>query len=645
MCGIAGMFHRDGRPIDRESLVRMARAVAHRGPDSEGFYVDDGVPSVGLAARRLAVIDVDNGDQPMSTEDGRLTIVYNGEVFNADDLRRGLEGLGHRFRSRCDTEVVLRGYAQWGPEVVTHLNGMWAFAVWDRPTRRLFVSRDRLGVKPLVYADTPNGFVFASEIKALLVSGLVGRELDLTALPHYLSSFVVPEPYSFFRSVRRLPAGHSLLVTPTGAREIRYWDCGFEEEDDRGLRVYQREVHELLEDAVGRQLVSDVPLGVFLSSGLDSGMVAALAARKTSEPLRTFTLAFEGSPADERAGARRLAASIGARHREAVVTAREAAASLPDLLAAHDEPSQSLIQGYFVSRLARCEVTVALSGLGGDELFSSYPTHRVVDFLARLDELPSAIRLGLLALARTVGGERGRRLARLAGMPPDARVTRWLLHQTDAPTREALLADDVRHAVDLGGPARHLEEHYARTSARHPLNRLLYVYLKTYLPDELLRALDSMSMAQSLEARVPLLDHRLVEYAMRMPARHKMSLLGGRRLLSRVARQTLPAGSMVSRKRGFSVPLAIWLRGELTETLRDALCGPAVERRGVFDSRTVGHLLDSCLRGDARSIQPVMMLFAFELWARRVLDSPASVPEEGMPEIRSAAPDLSGGSK
>jgi asparagine synthase (glutamine-hydrolysing) len=641
MCGIAGILHRDGRPIGRESLVRMARAIAHRGPDSEGVHVYDGCPSVGLAARRLAIIDVENGGQPMSTEDGRFAVVYNGEIFNADDVRRRLEGLGHGFRSRCDTEVVLRGYVQWGPEVVAHLNGIWAFAVWDRRTRGLFVSRDRLGVKPLVYADTSNGFVFASEIKALLASMLVGRDLDLTALPHYLSSFVVPEPYSFFRSVRRLSAGHSLLVTPTGTREMRYWDCGFEEEDDRGFRVYQRGVHELLEDAVRRQLVSDVPLGVFLSSGLDSGMVAALAAREMGEPMRTFTLGFEGSPADERAGARRLAASIGARHREAVVTARDAAASLPDLLAAHDEPSQSLIQAYFVSRLARPEVTVALSGLGGDELFSSYPTHRVVDVLARLDELPSAIRRGLLALARAVGGERGRRLASLAEMPPDARVTHRLLHQTGAPTREALLTHDVRNAVDLGGPARHLEEHYARTSARHPLNRLLYVYLKTYLPDELLRALDSMSMAHSLEARVPLLDHRLVEYAMRMPARYKMSLLGGKRLLSRVAREILPASSMVSRKRGFSLPLAIWLRGELTETLRDTLCRPALERRGVFDARTVGRLLDSCLRGDARSIQPVMMLFAFELWARRCLDAPAIVSEVKVPELRDLSPDLS----
>jgi asparagine synthase (glutamine-hydrolysing) len=641
MCGIAGIFYRDGRPIGRESLIRMARAIAHRGPDSEGMHVDDGCPSVGLAARRLAIIDVENGGQPMATEDERFTIVYNGEMFNADDVRRGLEGLGHRFRSRCDTEVVLRGYAQWGPEVVTHLNGMWAFAVWDRRTRGLFVSRDRLGVKPLVYADTPQGFAFASEIKALLASGLVGRNLDLTALPHYLSSFVVPEPYSFFRGVRRLPAGHNVLVNAGGAREHRYWDCGFEEEQDRGLDIYQSEVRELLADAVRRQLVSDVPLGVFLSAGVDSGVVAAVAGRAAGR-LRTFTLGFEGSLADERQEARRLAVAIGAQHTEDVVTAREAASRLPDLLAAHDEPSQSLIQAYFVSRLAKREVTVALSGLGGDELFSSYPTHRVVDLLARLDEIPLALRRGILALAGKVGGKRARRLVALAEMRPDDRVSRWLLHQTDAATRELLISPDVRRAVDLGAPARHLEEHYTRTQARHPLNRLLYVYLKTYLPDELLRTLDSMSMAHSLEARVPLLDHRLVEYAMRMPARYKMSLTSGKVLLRRVAAEILPARSVAYRKRGFSPPIGTWLRRELSEVLRDTLCRPAVERRGVFDSDAVARLLESCLSGDTRSIQPVMMLFAFEMWAHRMFDSTAvSRDTAATPELRGVSPDLS----
>ena len=641
MCGIAGIFHRDDQPVDRDGLLRMARAIAHRGPDGEGVYVDNGSPSAGLVARRLAVIDVAHGVQPMSTEDEAFTIVYNGEIYNAAEVRRDLEAHGHRFRSGCDTEVVLRGYAQWGSDVLSRFNGMWAFAVWDRRSRSLFLSRDRLGIKPLVYAETPQGFVFASEIKALLVSGLVGRDLDLTALPHYLSSFVVPEPYSFFRSVRRLPAGCFVVVNARGVRESRYWDCGFEEEDDRGCDHYQLGVRELLEDSVRRQLVSDVPLGVFLSSGLDSGLVVAVASRVLKEPLRTFTLGFEGSSADERPGARRMAMALGARHTEDLLTAQEAAARLPDLLAAHDEPSQSLIQGYFVSRLAKREVTVALSGLGGDELFSSYPTHRVVDFLARLDRLPAVLRGAVLRLGRVVGDGRGQRLAALAEMRPDDRVARWLLHQTDAPIRQALISADVRDAVDLEAPVRHLEEHYARTRAHHPLNRLLYVYLKTYLPDELLRALDSMSMAHSLEARVPLLDHRLVEYAMRMPARYKMSLNGGKVLLRRVATDIWPPGVGTYPKRGFSPPVGTWLRRELTEMLRDTLCRPAIERRGVFDSPTVGRLLESCLDRDARSIQPVMMLFAFELWARRVLDAPAVTTETKAPELGNTRVDLS----
>jgi asparagine synthase (glutamine-hydrolysing) len=596
---------------------------------------------VGLAVRRLAIIDLENGDQPMSTEDGNYTIVYNGEIFNAPELRSDLESRGHHFRSLCDTEVVLRGYAQWGSDILTRLNGIWAFAVWDRQTRSLFLSRDRLGVKPMVYANTPQGVVFASEIKALLASGFVGRNLDFKVLPHYLSSFVVPEPYSFFRDVRRLPAGRCVLLNASGTREWRYWDCGVEEERDRGLDIYQREVRELLEDTVRRQLVSDVPLGVFLSAGLDSGMVAVMAARQTDKSLRTFTLGFDASATDERPAARRLAAAIGACHTEDVVTAREAAEILPSLLVAHDEPSQSLVQGYFISRLARGGVTVALSGLGGDELFSSYPTHRIVDLLARLDVLPASLRSAALALAKVVGGGRGRRLARLAEMKSDDRVTQWLLHQTDTSTREALISPDVRQAIDFAAPALHLEEHYRHTQARHPLNRLLYVYLKTYLTDELLRTLDSMSMAHSLEARVPLLDHRLVELAMRMPAHYKMSLTGGKVLLRRVASEILPAEVINYRKRGFSLPLGTWLRQELAEILRDTLCRPAVHRRNVFDEDSVGRLLDSCLGGNTRSIQPVMMLFAFEVWARQVLDAPAALPETRVPELRSGSFDLS----
>lgn len=643
MCGIAGVLQRDGRPVERRTLEAMAAALSHRGPDGAGLHVETGRPAVGLASRRLAVIDIPRGGQPMSTEDGALTIVYNGEVFNAADVRGELESLGHRFRSDCDTEVVLRGYAQWKAEVLSRLNGMWAFAVWERAARRLFLARDRLGVKPLVYADRPGGLVFASEIKALLASGLVPREAHLGALPHYLSAFVVPEPMTLIRDTRRLPAGHYAVADAAGLREVRYWDCDVEEEADRGLASYCDEVSGLVEDAVRRRLVSDVPLGVFLSGGIDSGLVASLAARSASEPLRTFTLGFEGSAADERPQARRVAAALGARHTEEGVTAREAAAALPDLLAAHDEPSQSLVQGHFVSRLARRDVTVALAGVGGDELFSSYPTHRVVDLLARLDRVPAPLRAALLALARLVPGGRGSRLAALGAMPPDARVTQRLLHQTDAATRASLIAPDLRRELDLEGPVRHLEACYARARGRHPLNRLLYVYVKTYLVDELLRTLDSMSMLHSLEARVPLLDYRLVERALRIPAHHKMSLREGKLLLRRVARATLPPGTLGAGKRGFALPLDAWLRGELVETLRDVLSPAAVRRRGVFDAGAVSHLLERYLDGQARLTQPVMMLFAFEQWARRVLDAPPPVTVRGETavDVVGPAPELS----
>jgi len=640
MCGVAGILRRSGEPIDPGVLERMSDAIVHRGPDGEGIHLEEGRPSVGLASRRLAVIDIPGGAQPMSTEDARFTIVYNGEVFNAGELRDELQGRGHRFRSRCDTEVVLRGYAEWGPAVLDRLNGMWAFAVWDRAEKRLFLARDRLGIKPLVYAERGETFVFASEIKALLASGYVGRDLDPTALPHYLSAFVVPEPYTFFRGVRRLPAGHHVVVDAGGARETRYWDCAFEEEPDAGRAAYREEVRALVEDSVRRRLVADVPLGSFISGGIDSGMVSTVAARSVSEPLRTFTLGFEGSAQDERPAARRLAGALGTRHTEDVVTAHEAARALPDLLAAHDEPSQSLIQGYFVCRLARRDVTVALSGVGGDELFSSYPTHRVVDMLARLDRVPGPLRGAALALARLLGG-RGGRLAALSAMEPDRRVSRWLLHQTDAATRAAVIAPDVRARLDLDGPARHLEEHYARARARHPLNRLLYVYAKTYLPDELLRTLDSMSMAVSLEARVPLLDYRLVERAMRIPARHKMGLRTGKLLLRDVASGLLPPGTMTRGKRGFAVPLDVWLRRELMEVIRDVLSEAATRRRGIFDPAAVSALVHRYLDGETRLSQAVTMLFAFELWARRVLDAPPEAARASAPEAAGPAPDLS----
>ncbi len=418
MCGIAGVLHPDGRPVDRDVLQRMGDSIAHRGPDGEGFHVDDGRPSAGLVSRRLAVIDIEGGAQPMSIEDGAFTIVYNGEIFNAAELRRELESAGHRFRTRCDTEVVLRGYATWGEDVVQRLNGMWAFAIWERAARRLFVARDRLGVKPLVYAETPDGLVFASEIKALLASGLVERRLDPAALPHYLSAFAVPEPYSLVAGVRRLRAGHVLTVDGGGVHEREYWDCAPDGEADRGFSAYVEEVESLLEDAVRRRMVSDVPIGVLLSGGVDSRTIAAFASRAVGERLRTFTLGFDVPGADERGAARAAANALGAEHYEQLLDARGAAAQLPDLIAAYDEPGESLVQNHVISQFARRHVTVGISGVGGDELFASYPTHVVVNMLGRFDTLPDPLRAGVTAASGRAPVRQLRRFAELAAMSP-----------------------------------------------------------------------------------------------------------------------------------------------------------------------------------------------------------------------------------
>jgi asparagine synthase (glutamine-hydrolysing) len=410
-------------------------------------------------------------------------------------------------------------------------------------------------------------------------------------------------------------------VDAGGVGERQYWDCSIPEEEDRGEAAYRDEVEWLLEDSVRRRLVSDRPLGVLLSAGVDSSLIAALAARHVDEPLRTFTLGFDRPQADERTAATEMAAALAAQHTEAEVAVNAGADKLPDLLYAYDEPGELLLQTHFVCELAARSVTVALSGLGGDELFSAYPGHVVANQLARLDRIPHVLRAPALALARMVPNKRLARAAALAGMEPDERATQRLMHQTDASVRSDLLTDDMRQTLDLEAPARHLEMHYQRAAATDPLSRMLYVYCKTFLPDELLRASDAMSMLHSLELRTPFLDYRLVERAMAIPTKHKMHGRTGKVLLRDVAGRVLPRPVMAEKK-GFSVPLGAWLRAGLQESVRELLSGPTIRDRGVFDPATATRLLDRCLAGDERLVPPVMMIYCFELWAQRWLDAP-----------------------
>lgn len=629
MCGIGGIYSPDGRPIERVTLKRMGDSIAHRGPDGEGFFLDDGRPSVGLMNRRLAVIDVDGGAQPVTVCDGAYTIVYNGELFNTEPLRQNLEARGHRFRTRCDTEVVVRGYAQWGRSVVEHLDGMWAFAIWDRAERTLFVTRDRLGIKPLVYAIVDGTFIFASEIKAIFASALISPEFDPTALPHYLSAFAVPEPYTLFRGVKRLEAGHTLVVSASGVQDHEYWDCAVAEEADQGRAHYHEEIALLLDDSVRRTMVSDVPLGVLLSGGVDSRLLATFAARAGSR-LETFTLGFDDPAYDERPAARAIAERLGTSHHETAMGLSDGATALRSLIDIYDEPGQSLIQTHFISRFAREQVTVALSGLGGDELFAAYPTHMAANVLARLDAVPGPARRLATHAAALAPVQRLRRLAELSAMPADQRVTHELFHQTSAGLRSDLVSEAVAAEIDLGGPVNHLVERMSRAEATHPLNRLLYLYLKTYLPNELLRSADAMSMANSLELRVPFLDHRLVERAMALPVTHKMRFVKGKLLLHQIANATLgdPTSAI---KRGFSPPLPTWLRGALGTEVSDTLSAATVRQRGIFDADVVTETVRRALDGDAGLIPAVMMLFSFEVWAQRWFGSYAFAHSDSSP--------------
>lgn len=626
MCGICGIVDFAGRSLDRGLVERMARVIAHRGPDDEGFHFDDeAAPRAALAARRLAVIDLDGGRQPLSNEDGTVWVAYNGEIYNYRELQRTLEGLGHRFRTRCDTEVVVHAYEEWGDGCVTRFNGMFAFAIWDRRRARLLLARDRMGEKPLTYVHRGGRLWFASEIKSLLQDPKIPRRLDPDALMGYLAFFSVPEPLGLLADVRKVPAGHVLAFEGGEARLTRYWDppCGPAEE--RSEEAWLDEVEALLGDAVRIRLESDVPLGAFLSGGVDSGLMVALMARSGAD-VTTFNVAFSPgySEAEE---ARAVALRYGTRHHEYVVDAAGAWAELGRMVWHHDEPSQSLIQDWAISRVAREHVTVALSGLGGDELFSGYPSHQAVGRFQRLDRVPRAVWRAVRLAAGGLGGA-GRRLARGADsvlMPPVERFASRYLQATTPEDRARLLAPEIRDAADPDGPADYLRGHFESCAAPDFLNRVLYVDQKTYLANELLRATDSMSMAHSLEVRVPFLDHRLVEMAARIPASLKLRGTTTKHLLRRLATRHLPPRAAGAPKKGFSPPVRNWLRDGTDGFVRDVLDPRRIRDAGIFDPTEVARLLAEHRAGRADHAGRILALVSFELWRDAFLAPTAPV--------------------
>jgi len=612
MCGICGIASVRGA-VDRERLAAMSSTLTHRGPDSDGSFVDGGV---GLAARRLAIIDVGGGDQPIANEDGTCTVVQNGEIYNHAALRLDLERAGHRFRTdHSDTEVLVHAYEQWGLAFAERLRGMFAAAIWDARERQLVLARDRFGIKPLYYRDLDGELSFASELEALPQG-----ELDLDAVEAFLACNCVPAPLSIFREIRKLRPGHLLVWQAGRMRLERFARPGPlppRETSDEAELV--EECRARLRDSVRAHLVADVPVGVLLSGGVDSGTLAALASEEGSGPVRTFSIGFEEASFDETADARAVAARYGTIHRELVLRP-DAAQLLPALADAFDEPfaDSSALPTFLVSRLAAEDVKVALSGEGGDELFGGYYTY-VADLLAeRFGGIAATVRPAVELLPsstrRASLDYRLKRFARAAQLPPLERHHGW---------KEIFSADaraELTGRVHPWDPLSLQRERFDETAGLPLLARLQDVDFGGYLADDLLVKTDRASMAWSLEARVPFIDSMVTNFAFSLPSDQKVRRFQKKRLLRKAVQPLLPAQVVHGRKRGFSIPAAAWLRGELEPFARETLARDTLRRQGIFGPDAVADVIERHVSGREDLSRQLWGLLAFTLWYERHIE-------------------------
>ncbi|HET7224190.1 MAG TPA: asparagine synthase (glutamine-hydrolyzing) [Candidatus Eisenbacteria bacterium] len=622
MCGFAAWFDPEGRTPERAWLEAAAGALAHRGPDEAGFHVE---PGLGLAFRRLAIVDVARGAQPLANEDQAVWIAYNGEIYNHTALRRTLEQAGHRYHTHSDTESIVHGYEQWGEDVVTRLRGMFAFALWDRGRRRLLLARDRIGIKPLYWTRTSDGaFACASEAKALFAFPGVARRVRLEGVVEHLTLRYAAAPGTLFEGIEKLEPAHVMGVDARGIAKRSYWEPAWEPKlelsDDEALA----EIETRLTESVRLRLMSEVPLGALLSGGVDSSLVVHAMSRLLDRPVQTFSVGFDApGPYSELPFARRVAEHCGTDHHEIVVGAQDLVRELPALVWHQDEPvsEPAAIPTFLVSQLARRTVTVVLTGEGGDELFAGYPKY-AADPLARrvarapawlrdpaldsADRLPFAFRK-LQVVARS---------ARFRDEPE--RLAAWFAGFAGA--ERARLLGPALAAYDAAGAAA-FRRVLDRSHARRPLDRMLDADLALWLPDDLLMKMDKMSMAASIEARVPLLDHPLVEWATRLPGRLKVRGATGKVLLKRLARRHLPREVVDRPKVGFTVPLSPWFRGPLRPVLEDTLLSPACLARGWYHEPTLRATVREHVEGRRDRSRELWTLLTLELWHRAYIDA------------------------
>jgi asparagine synthase (glutamine-hydrolysing) len=624
VCGIAGIVSLSLRePVEEARVKRMRDILRHRGPDGEGLWADG---PVGLGHRRLAIVDVAGGQQPMANEDESVWITYNGEIYNHAALRPELQARGHRYRTRSDTETILHLYEEEGDRCVERLQGMFAFALWDRPRHRLLLARDRLGIKPLYYAITDRELLFASEIKALLTAGGIQPTFNEAILPEFIATRYVAGEDTFFKGIKALGPGRTLSWSPDdGLAERRYWQLPSATNAGAGtLRERAEEVRTRLEEAVRSHLMSDVPLGLFLSGGIDSTGIATLMAPMLKEPIRTFAVGFQEPETSELAYARLAARTVGAEHHEVVVTPEDFLRELPRLIWHEDKPIpfSASVPLYFVSRLARDHVKVVLTGEGADELFLGYNWYRVTAWNQRLGRAycaltPEALRrqVGRLITRLPRGARRYAQRSFLA-LPPGIRS---LFHENFAVFPDALRGHLLRNPTlrDTDPYAKHLARY--EESPGGVLGRMGRADIQTYLV-ELLMKQDRMSMAASVESRVPFLDHTLVEHVVSLPDRFKVRGWTTKAVLRKALESRVPREILHRTKMGFPVPLASWLRGPMRSAVEELVVGPRALDRNLFEPDLLRHLVQDHEAGDANHSERLWLLMNLEIWQRIFLD-------------------------
>jgi asparagine synthase (glutamine-hydrolysing) len=618
MCGICGKIYlNNDRRVNESEIIRMRDTMVRRGPDDAGLYIQD---NMAIGHRRLSIIDLEGSHQPLSNEDGTVWIVYNGEIYNFKALRNKMIKKGHKFKTGGDTEVIIHLYEEYGKSCVEELRGMFAFAIWDSKANSLFLARDRVGIKPLYYYCDSEVFLFASEIKSIHAdqSYRKSKDIDVLAFHYYFSFLCVPEPMTIFKGIKKLLPGHTLILKNNNLILNKYWDVKFEDSEYKTEEDYSEKLTELLKEAVKVRLISDVPLGAFLSGGIDSSSVVAFMSQLVDVPLKTFSIGFSEQKYNEAEDAKLVADHFKTDHTEYILNTKDIINMLSEILLYFDEPfaDASALPTYFVSKLAREKVTVILSGDGGDELFGGYIWHKRPMYQLIFNRLPIILKKNIRFISQFApSGIKGSNYFKHIYKPYE----RYILNSKavfNEEERSLLYSEELNHQLREIDPFHYNLKFLNRNNNGSWMNRIMEYDFKTYLPNDILQKVDRMSMFNSLEVRVPILDQKLVEFAAKMPAHLTVKNGVSKYIFKKSMENILPKQILYKRKQGFNLPLEFWMRSDLNSDVHETILGGMDHQ--YFDKGYVEKLLKTFFEGDNSSAYKVWELYVFQLWYQRV---------------------------